>query len=321
MRTIIITRGLPASGKSSWAREQLTLEPERWIRLNKDDLRSQLFDARVLTSAEQKLVVDLQHAMLRQALRAGRDVIVDNTNLSSASIRGIHDIACEVGDVTVIERVFAVDLEECIARDAIRTPRVGETVIRDMSRRYGLKKCMPQSREVVYEPVPELRLTSQDESLPEVVIVDLDGTAALIGDRSPYDASRCDELDSPNLAVVETVLALRARRGCSIVFVSGRDEQFRVPTVRFIEKHFRIVNDDFARDPMETSSTKPMPYELHMRPAGDVRRDTTIKREIYDGRIAGRYRVLVVIDDRPCVVRMWRHDLGLMTFALNDKEF
>ena len=40
MRTIYVMRGLPACGKSTFAAELIKREPGRWIRINRDDLRS-----------------------------------------------------------------------------------------------------------------------------------------------------------------------------------------------------------------------------------------------------------------------------------------
>ncbi len=55
------------------------------------------------------------------------------------------------------------------------------------------------------------------DGLPEAILCDLDGTLALMGDRSPYDASRCDELDKPNWPVIECVKAMYAR-GVKVIF-------------------------------------------------------------------------------------------------------
>lgn len=52
------------------------------------------------------------------------------------------------------------------------------------------------------------------------IIVDLDGTLALIGDRSPYDADECG-LDTVNPAVA-AVMGWAAAAGYAIVLVSGR---------------------------------------------------------------------------------------------------
>jgi hypothetical protein len=64
-----------------------------------------------------------------------------------------------------------------------------------------------------------------------------------------------------------------------------------------------------------------LPYEgLFMRPAGDTRKDSIVKREIFDAEIAHRWRVIGVFDDRRQVVRMWRA-LGLTVFQVAEGDF
>jgi hypothetical protein len=53
-----------------------------------------------------------------------------------------------------------------------------------------------------------------------------------------------------------------------------------------------------------------------MRRAGDRRKDTVVKREIYERHIAGHYTVRVVFDDRDQVVRLWRDELNLPCFQV-----
>ena len=45
MKKILILRGLPASGKSTFARKLLNENPNAWKRLNKDELRAMLDDS------------------------------------------------------------------------------------------------------------------------------------------------------------------------------------------------------------------------------------------------------------------------------------
>ena len=40
MKRIILTRGIPASGKSTWAKQEVLKDPEHSIRINRDDLRN-----------------------------------------------------------------------------------------------------------------------------------------------------------------------------------------------------------------------------------------------------------------------------------------
>lgn len=61
-------------------------------------------------------------------------------------------------------------------------------------------------------------------------------------------------------------------------------------------------------------------YELHMRPAGDRRRDSIVKAELFDRHVRDQYRVLVVLDDRKQVVEMWR-SLGLTCLQVAEGDF
>ena len=83
-----------------------------------------------------------------------------------------------------------------------------------------------------------------------------------------------------------------------MLLVSGREDRWRAETERWLERHGIIADG------------------LFMRRAGDRRKDTVVKREIYDRHIAGRYTVRVVFDDRDQVVRLWRDELDLPCFQV-----
>ena len=40
MKKIILTRGIPASGKSTWAKQEVLKDPEHSVGNNRDDLRN-----------------------------------------------------------------------------------------------------------------------------------------------------------------------------------------------------------------------------------------------------------------------------------------
>ena len=134
------------------------------------------------------------------------------------------------------------------------------------------------------------------------VIVDIDGTIALRGDRNPYSVESVEH-DKPNIPVIELVKLL-SKSGVQMVFVSGRLEAAREGTIRFIERH--IPNLDF---------------ELHMRPNGDFQPDQDLKFEIYTKLIAPTKDVWFVLDDRDKVVNMWRNVLNLPTFQVGEGRF
>jgi hypothetical protein len=141
----------------------------------------------------------------------------------------------------------------------------------------------------------EERREQMARKLP-AIIVDFDGTLALKGERKPYDWSRVGE-DQPNLPVVFVVrhLALFS----TILIVSGRDEECRWQSEMWL--HAQSISF----------------HELFMRPKGDNRPDTEVKRELYERKIRDKYNVLCVLDDRPSVIRMWQ-SLDLFVFDCNN---
>jgi hypothetical protein len=57
-----------------------------------------------------------------------------------------------------------------------------------------------------------------------------------------------------------------------------------------------------------------------MRLLGDQRKDSVVKREIFDREVRDHYRIVGVFDDRAQVVRMWR-SLGLTVFQVAEGDF
>src|SRR5918994_7660473 len=152
------------------------------------------------------------------------------------------------------------------------------------------------SRPMVTSSSRVLIAPEEMESMRECVIFDLDGTFAFLGDRSPYDASRAEH-DEVNQAVHFVYEAIRSGKPeTAVLLVSGREDRWRAETERWLERHGIIAEG------------------LFMRRAGDRRKDTGVKREIYEGHIAGHYTVRVVFDDRDQVVRLWRDGVDFPLF-------
>lgn len=59
--------------------------------------------------------------------------------------------------------------------------------------------------------------------------------------------------------------------------------------------------------------------ELLMRPKKDNRKDSVIKKELFD-KIKDKYNIQYVFDDRDQVVEMWR-ELGLTCLKVADGNF
>lgn len=135
MTTLYYTRGLPASGKSTKAREMVAerLDYGFMVRINRDDIRSMLGTT---TGQQEGFITRLQDSMIDTALSAGHDVIVDDTNFFKGTDKRFRLLAEKHGADTVLIDFTDVPLETCITRDFWRKDAVGEYVIRQMHDRY-----------------------------------------------------------------------------------------------------------------------------------------------------------------------------------------
>ncbi len=301
LQTIILTRGLPAAGKTTFAKSWVLEDRVARARVNRDDLRAMLFATPTYEWHQEQHVTAVQRAAVRELLAAGCDVVCDDTNLRPKYIREWQRFAAAHGaDVEV--RDFPVDVDVAIARDDLRERPVGEEVIRRMARKYLRRgEFLPLAAGDVEPEEPAVRRYEPDLSLPAAVIVDVDGTLALKHpDRDIYDLTRVSE-DLPNWPVIEAVQAAK-RDGMEVIYCSGREASARVDTAMWIAEYVEV------------------PGELRMRAEGDRRRDSIVKRELFDTHIRDRFNVRRVYDDRQQVVDMWRA-LGLTCFQVAPGDF
>ena len=187
-------RGLPASGKSTYARNLVEQNPNAYKRINRDDLRA-MFDNTYRSRGNEKFVRKIRDVLILEALKAGKHVIVDDTNLSDKNIKRIEQLVQqfrkeEGQDVQVEIKDMEATLTECLERDKQREKGVGEKVIREMHRQFFDGKE---------------RYREQDPALPKAVVCDLDGTLAILNGRNPYVADKC-EGDLLNVPVANILL-------------------------------------------------------------------------------------------------------------------
>lgn len=306
---IILTRGAPASGKSTWAKQEISRDPLNWLRINNDDLRA-TFNGSVFSGDYEKLIRETRNFLIKEGIRRGLNIILDNVNASSRNWDDVVKLAKDANkNIQVLEKLFYVELDELLERNAKRegAARVPDDIVKKFWKDLGGKQFKFSNAKVeiftqrakavdrVIEPM------KQDESLPRAVIFDNDGTISLIhSGRSPYDASTCD-LDAPHPHVIEC-MKLYYNAGYKILFVSGREDKDRAPTERFYKKYFPEVQ-----------------YELFMRATNDLRKDVIIKEEIFLNQIKPKYFVAGWFDDR-LQVSKWVYESGLPLFRVNDPE-
>ena len=282
MLRVLILKGLPASGKSTYARQLIDSEPGRWKRINKDDLRAMLDNGR-WSKVNEQLVLKFRDLMIVESLEKGFHVIVDDTNLHTKHEDNIRLMVKGTAEVEV--KFFDTPIEECIERDRKRANGVGEKVIRDMHRQF----LAEQPPKYVHQ-----------DGLPFAVICDIDGTLADISGRGPYDTTKYHE-DKLNQTIKNIFDAISENIPIKVI-VSGRDEEFREVTENWLRANGVKYN------------------YLFMRSAGDVRKDFVVKREIFENAIRPSFNVYCVLDDRNQVVEMWR-SLGLTVLQVADGNF
>lgn len=132
MGLLIMTRGLPASGKTTWAMAWAASDPAGRARVNRDDLRQMMHAGRYLGGSTENQVIAAQDVMIGRLLRLGVDVVCDDTNLTPAAIERMSGHAFEQGAELRIRSFMHVRLEVCLQRNRDRARPVPEQAIRDM---------------------------------------------------------------------------------------------------------------------------------------------------------------------------------------------
>ena len=139
----------------------------------------------------------------------------------------------------------------------------------------------------------------------KTVICDLDGTLSLLNGRNPYKPETCDE-DKVNrpVAMILELFYQSFKDGDVITFLSGREYKYRTQTRKFLNRAISFRN-----------------YNLFMRETDDFRKDSIVKKELFDKYIKDEYDVLFVMDDRNQVVDMWRNELKLTCLQVAEGNF
>lgn len=307
-QTLTITRGLPASGKTTWAKEQQRKRDDV-VRVNRDDLRNDVFGGApngVLDNRAEATITDLQTQMVTTLLDKGYSVIIDDTNLKSKVVRHWYQVAKNYGGrVQFVVQDFETPLATCIERDAERGRQGGrlvrEEIIRMLHDRSFVKGMLPplpdEVREVIAPKTPEMYTI--DPNLPTAYIFDVDGTVAQMNGRSPYDWHRVDE-DLPIEMVIDLARTLHDA-GHQIIVLSGRDG------VSLEDTEIWLMEHGFPE------------HITYMREAENREKDYIIKERLYREHIEGKWAIKGIFDDRLQVVQLW-YRLGLPVFRVGDPE-
>lgn len=216
---LLMLKGLPASGKSTHAKE---LQAQGWVRANKDDIRAERFPH--YEFKDEKTVLMIEDEYIIEGLKSGRNVVVDDTNFNQQE--RLQKIAKD-NDAEFEVLFIDTPVEICVRRNRKRAKSVPLEAILGMYNKY-----IAPYRD--YPPV-------YDDSLEETIIVDLDGTLAHATDRNPYDDVDVsgDKLDD----AVSSVMEMAYGHGYKVVILTGRHEENIISTREWLKAN--AVNYDF----------------------------------------------------------------------------
>lgn len=332
IQELIVLRGLPGSGKTTYAREWVEWDSTNRIRVNRDDLRLiqslDWYKSKKTLKERESYLTKVEESLIMLGLSEGKSVIVDATNFKDLQrFKDIIKIMSEINKLNIkfTLKPIATSIEECIKRDSLRgTSKVGVKVIHNMYKKYidptskinpewfkkrdvrnylrqnNLKNANP---EVVFGDVElDTLVTSHDVGLKEnAFIFDLDGTLSLMQGRSPYEGKDCFT-DAVNEPVLQMLKDLKSN-GYTIIILSGRNS----------DKGGKKTTEDWL-------GYKDIPYDkLIMRKEGDQRKDDLIKKEFLF-ELMDNYVIKGVFDDRDQVVKMWR-EMGIPCYQVWNGNF
>lgn len=274
---LTMLRGLPASGKSTLAR-QMVKESGNSGRINRDDLRAMLFNSE-WTGKREQVTIDCEKAIADVLFKHGMNPVIDDTNLGIKHRQMWSDFSKEHQQMFV-SHDMGVDIETCIDRDSKRAPGVGRPVIERLALQNGL---------IEWDDRP-------------IVLVDLDGTLAdgrhrehfVNGEQKDWTSyfAACGE--DGYIDITCRWVSKLAEDHC-LCLVSGRpDNWWKETSIWLMKSGWEDVRLRLCFD------------HIFMRSAGDKRPDVLVKADIL--KLLPKEKIAFVIDDRPSVVRMWREN-------------
>ena len=307
----IVTVGISASGKSTFANEWLLEKSCSRAEINRDQIRAFIVEDEhrnyPFTWAKwkwkwEKDVTAHATKLLERAVNAEYDVICSDTNLSEVHRNKLIEVLKSHGYEVEIKE-FPIDIETAWARDAARKNGVGHSVIAKQFEQWlsyvRSKPHYTNTDSPIDFPKNDYPLYMADYTKPKCILVDIDGSLAHVnGKRGIFEWDKVG-LDDVDIAVKSIVNAWKMMNSGDVIVLSGRDGICEPETREWLNKNG--VQYD----------------KLIMRKAGDMRDDREVKLEIFWRDIAPNYNCQFVIDDRPKIIRAWQ-EIGLKTFIVGN---
>lgn len=299
-KKIILTIGIPASGKSTWRRNFLS-DNENYVCVSRDDFRYMLRNESFLDSKGEKFISELVEQAIIRAIKNKYNVIVDQTNVNIKNLKPLVEFCEKLADVEF--KIFDITKEVALERDSKRERKVGKEVIERMHKNYldllnsnfdfSIRKKKPYIAQNIK--------WKRNGNLSDAVIFDVDGTLAHMQDKRGVFEWNKVHLDTVDERLRETVIAHKIG-DYKIIIVTGRDGVSKDGTEQWLK-----------------DNKIPFDY-LFTKPENDFRKDVVTKTEIYNNHIKDKFNVLCVYDDRTVMCKKWR-ELGLKCFQVMEGDF
>lgn len=134
---LLITRGLPACGKTTWARSWVAEDPDHRAHFNRDDHRVSMHGSYRSAAADLQVTIATQ-AAIGALLAAGIWVIEASTNLVPDHLWQLQLVAARANVCSRVVDLTSVPLQLCVDRNQKRPPatQVPEEYIRALHRSY-----------------------------------------------------------------------------------------------------------------------------------------------------------------------------------------
>jgi len=306
MKQLKILIGISNSGKSSYAAKLVQENPQKYVRINRDDIRSLVYGYNDETIVDyygrkdihklEKQVTKYEDTLIHEGLSEGKTVIIDSTNLKKS-----YTDRYKYWNVPIELCLFPILLKDALIRNESRRRKVNEEIITKQYNRYVTLSEQLEGTNTENYFTPVVLDNSKDK--PNAYVFDIDGCLAEKGNRrSPFDWNKVG-LDTPIEPIVKLNQLVNSSKSKNekIIIATGRDGVCIDETEKWLEKH-QIEYD-----------------EIYIRPKGDYRPDWEIKKEMAQEIVKNNY-ISFWADDRIQVSRYLR-SLGIKVLNVEYNNF
>lgn len=293
--------GASGSGKSTYASNKVQSDFNRYIRVNRDDIRQLLFGYNDITidnyyklpnlNKLEKEVTKYEDTLIYEGIESNKTVIIDNTNLNRQ--KDLESL--KYWNVETELTFFDTDESTCVVNDYYRSRKVGRNIIRKQCRQLKSLKDSLEANPIDFTPIQ----LDNNPNKPPCIVVDIDNTLAHNNSRNPFDWKRVGE-DTVDRSLSE-ILFCMDNDSIDIIIATGRDGICLKDTKNWLRK-YNIWYDD-----------------IYIRPENNYEPDWIIKQRIAQEILTDRH-ILAWFDDRLQVSRHLRM-LGLDIYNVRHGNF